>query len=164
MARIPLRDRSGKVVAYTLVDPQDAALVRAAPWQLHSEGYAFRTVGMNGRRQTVFLHRAIVGLDPGDPRQADHRNRRRLDNRRMNLRIVSAWGQRQNARGRVHSTSRFRGVSRDPKSGRWRVRGHVNGRERFLGLFDSEVAAGRAAAAWRAEHMPYSPEAEARAS
>lgn len=44
---------------------------------------------VNGKQYTISMAREILGLKKGDNRQADHINHRTLDNREINLRIVS---------------------------------------------------------------------------
>jgi hypothetical protein len=96
MVRIPLRSRTGEVRAYALVDAIDQALAEGCRWSLHSDGYAYRQPVINGRKTTLFLHRVVMGVQPHDGQQVDHRNGDRLDCRRSNLRIVTHAEQRQN--------------------------------------------------------------------
>lgn len=154
--KVPLHGRNGAVRAYTIVDERDAELVAGTRWSLHSRGYA---VGWRDGR-LVLMHRLILGLDRGDRRQADHLNRDRLDNRRANLRVVTGAENAQNV-FRRHGMSRFRGVFWHKRDRIWFVQCRLNGVVYYLGRFADEEEAGRAAAAWRAEHMPFSEEAVA---
>lgn len=149
MRRIPLRAQNGIVRAYALVDDEDFERFGALPWSMHSKGYAYRNVGRP--RRNVLLHRAILGLEFGDPREGDHRNRNRLDCRRENLRIVPAAGNRQNVPAR--GMSRFRGVRYD--RGRWLARVQANGRAVNAGSWDTELEAAIAAQALRDKLLPY---------
>jgi hypothetical protein len=106
------------------------------------------------------MHRQIVGLSVGDPREADHINGNRLDNRHANLRVVPGAGNRQNKRAYRNGQSGLRGVVR--RGARWRAQAQLNGRNHFLGSFKTPEEAATAAAAFRAARMPYSAEALAR--
>lgn len=156
MIEIPLLARDGSVRAYTLVDAADAEWLSEWRWCLHNDGYAARWETVDSRFRTVFMHRAILGLEHGDPRKTDHVNRDRLDNRRANLRIATNAENSQNIPAK--GGSRHRGVSFHKQSGKWMARGKLNGVEHYLGLYDDEHEAARASAAWRAAHMPYSAE------
>lgn len=150
--RIPLRRRDGSVRAYAVVDAVDFARFGGLRWSAHSGGYAYRWERQaDGSRYCQLLHRAVVGLERGDPREADHENRDRLDCRRENLRIVPRGANAQNQRSQRGSTSRFRGVSWSAKDRRWVAK---VGRE-HLGQWTDELAAARAADARRREVLPF---------
>lgn len=149
MKRIPLHDRAGVVVAYSLVDDDTFAEVGHLRWCLHSKGYAVRAGG------SLFLHRHVLGLERGDARQADHINGDRLNNQRANLRILTAPQQRQNERGR-RGVSRHRGVFRE--KGKWRAQVCIDGRRFGLGTWDTEAEAAAAASGARRVLMPYAVE------
>lgn len=57
----------------------------------------------------------------------------------------------------VRWTSPHRGVSWDRRRRKWSAQAHLVGRKYHLGFFTVEQDAADAAAAFRAEHMPYSP-------
>jgi hypothetical protein len=84
---LPLHDQTGAVVAHTTVDGIDSLWLNQWRWSLNPNGYAYRTE--SGR--TFLLARLLMGvLDAGSMFQVDHINRNRLDNRRQNLRVVTA--------------------------------------------------------------------------
>lgn len=152
--RIPLKRRDGTIVAYALVDHDDAHIAEHS-WCLGPGGYAVRSIRLpDRRRRHLLLHRAVVGLEVGDPRNVDHINRDRLDCRRANLRIVPRGANQQNVtpRGR---TSSHRGVYWEQRAGRWCARVFHDGRKHFIGYFDDELEAASAAAAYRARHLPH---------
>jgi hypothetical protein len=169
--RIPLHDRTGEVVAWTLVDESDWVAFSPYRWNLQSRGYAIgrmSTGGWGGKRtpgqrtareKQVLLHRAIAQPAPGG--QVDHINGDRLDNRRANLRVVTNSGNAQN-QGSRGGSSQYRGVTWLKRERRWRAQAVLNGRLHHIGTFADEHAAGAAAAAWRAQHMPYSTKETAR--
>jgi hypothetical protein len=153
---IPLRDKHGMIVALTVFDDEDADQTDHRWYMV--DGYVGRSVRVDGRRRSLRLHREILGLAVGDPRHTDHINRDPLDNRRANLRIVTAAQNNQNL-GLRGGSSRYRGVSLFARTGRWRAECTLNGKNHHLGYFDSEDEAGEVARAFRAEHMPFSTEA-----
>lgn len=64
------------------------------------------TVRLN-KQKTEKMHRRILGLSYGDKRQADHINHNTLDNRRVNLRVVT---NRENCENRTDRSSYGPGV------------------------------------------------------
>lgn len=155
--KVPLYDRSGRVVDYTLVDEKDAPLVLPHRWTLQrgrKPGYpSYARAFIDGA--SVLLHRYLLGLT--DPKvETDHENRNGLDNRRANLRVTDRSGNCQNRESFRASSSRHRGVSWHKRSRKWQAYARQAGVLHHLGSYDSEDEAGAAAAAWRSEHMPYS--------
>lgn len=55
------------------------------------------------------------------------------------------------------NTSGYRGVTRE--RGRWKAKSVLDGRTHHIGYYATAEEAGRAAASWRAAHMPFSVEA-----
>lgn len=142
------------------VSPEDLARVgAAAPWHLHRRGGGGYYVARTRLGKTTLLHRFIGGLEPGDPREVDHRNGDGLDNRRENLRIRTAQERGQNARKRPGTSSKFRGVHWHQHARMWEAAVQAGGERYHLGYFHSEVQAGRAAAEARARLMPFAVEA-----
>lgn len=149
---VPLRAKNGTLRAFALVDSADADLVFAMRWHLNGSGYAVTNVKMAPRRYTTQqLGRVLLGLAPGDALQADHINGDPLDNRRANLRAISADANAQNKSGRT------RGVYQRGRS--WVAQVKVDGKLHRLGTFETENAAVEAASAFRAKHMPFSRDA-----
>lgn len=147
------RPRGGGERRVALIDDGDAALAGMARWwRANRKGYVIGTMGSGA---VVYLHRLVLGLEPGDGLLGDHMNGDKLDNRRGNLRVVTTLGNNENTSSRAGSTSRFRGVSWDARAGRWRAQVKFDGQQRFLGVFDAELDAALAAHAARCEHMPF---------
>ena len=104
---------------------------------------AFSYAAVNGYKLGSFFnvkcyaHRAIWKLVTGqDPRQVDHINGIRSDNRFENLRSVD--GDRENTKNRAvpsHNTSGHMGVARCSKTNRWRAYIKHDGRQVFLGNY-----------------------------
>lgn len=157
--RIPLWARDGSVRAYTLVDTEDAEWVNRWRWCLSSVGYACRSQWSNGCVQIIQLHRALLKLTLGDGFEGDHIYRDRLDNRRSNLRVVPKGKNQQNVQSRQGAASRFRGVSWNKKTCKWRARVQMANRTVDCGCFTDEQEAAEAARDARRQLMPYTVEA-----
>lgn len=133
----------------TIVDPADAGWITVLPsLRVTAKGYLYCQFCVNYKRTAVSVARMIVDLVPGDPRQVDHINRVRLDNRRANLRIVTAQENQQNLSPMRHRGGRpvispYRGVTR-ARNGRWYANVTIRGQRRYLGLFDKEEDAASA--------------------
>jgi HNH endonuclease len=156
---IPLFAKDGSVRAWAMVDVEDADLGRHR-WYLGSRGYAMRQLKQPGRNSTwaEFLHRRILGLDRGDPRQSDHINRDKMDNRRANLRIVTQTQNNQNLPG-GHGRAGHYGVHWIEERNKWAVRIIINGKWVWGGYFTDPEEAARHAEQLRARVSPFSFEA-----
>jgi hypothetical protein len=149
-----LEKRHGKLVNI-VVDAVDGWVLEHR-WHLDGQGYVRRWVTVNGAQRAIRMGRVLLGLEDGDPRTADHRDRNKLNNRRSNLRILTRSEQQQNRSGWGKLGSR--GVYRMP-SGRYQAYGYVllSGRQRkiSLGLYDGEDEAAGVAREFRAMVMPF---------
>lgn len=150
--QIAIWSRDG-IVAHALVDADVADEINTFRWFIH-HGYAFRTNIANGKRREVTMHRQVMGVDGAPTPQVDHINRDKLDNRRENLRLVTAKGNGENVPARGGS-SRFRGVTWERDRQSWKAQVNTRGRLHRVGNFASEVDAALAAQAFRDEHMPH---------
>lgn len=153
--QIPLRKRDGTVRAYALVDAADYAwLVSLGSWSLNGSGYVRRTFRRDGRQFNQQLHRLILGLDKGDPREGDHIDRNPLNNTRANLRIATPAQNAQNVAGR--GRSQFRGVAWHKASQRWQAYVYVGDGRKLSGRYHrTEVEAALAAESLRRQHLPF---------
>jgi hypothetical protein len=91
--------------------------------------------------QKIFIHQLLLG----GLKDADHRDRNGLNNRRSNLR--PATRQQQQANHKKHRdgiTSRYRGVSLHKTSKKFRAAIVFNDKQKHLGLFVNEEDAARA--------------------
>lgn len=151
---IPLRRHDGSVRAVTLVDADTFEWASKHRWCL-SKGYAVRQADS----KMVYLHREVAGATQGT-QPVDHITRDRLDNRRVNLRLLTKREDCQN-KPSLGGTSQHRGVCWDKARRRWKATAQLDGRTFHIGRFRSETEAAQAASDWRRKHMPYSVEPDA---
>jgi len=128
------------VVGEALIDRQDKRRCRKYKWSLNGGGY----VGAQINGKTVFLHNHIMGVQGSYVIQTDHENRIRTDCRRNNLRVCSSGQNKMNRVSDKKHSSKYRGVSFDSRSGKWRANVTAERRQHHIGLFDDEVAAAKA--------------------
>lgn len=120
-----------------LVDDEDYDEIMSVRWCLsynreNGQPYA-HTSDFKGQKN-VKMHRIISGAKKGQI--VDHINGNTLDNRTCNLRIVSA---RENSLNRHHpKISRFPGVTRYKGRSRWIARISSDGKNIYLGTFETE--------------------------
>lgn len=142
----------GRIIELTqgqtcLIDEADYEQVKQYRWHAQErEGvyYAAATIKtQEGKTMLLPLHRFILGLLPSDKRRALHKNRNRLDNRRVNLAIATHNEVMFMRKKAPNTSSRFLGVYRH-KSGRWQAYIVGDGYMNYLGLYESEVDAARA--------------------
>ena len=93
-------------------------------------------------------------------RQIDHINRRRADNRIINLRKVTLSQNSQNQWLTTKNTSGFRGVCFETKRNKWRAEICINRKRMFLGHYDLCDEAAHAYAKAAAKYHSHNPFAE----
>jgi hypothetical protein len=87
------------------------------------------------------MHRLLM-LYPPSPYHIDHINHNGLDNRRVNLRVVTS---RQNQHNRQYQgSSKYPGVYWNKRDLAWYSHIRINGKLRHIGVFQSELNAGLA--------------------
>jgi hypothetical protein len=131
---------------WTILDPQDYYRYAGFKWCVTGYKYKFYairgvTVGPD-EIKIVRLHRLIMNAPCGV--LVDHRNGDSLDNRRSNLRLATHSQNHYNRRKRKNTSSRFIGVYFDKCADRWVAQIRYQGKQLFLGRFDSEIEAARA--------------------
>lgn len=94
-----------------------------------------------GRAKTIYLHKFILGISEGQ--EGDHRDRNGLNNQRENLRICTRSQNCFNRSKNSNAThSRYKGVTR--AKGKFKTQININGRQVYVGLFQTEEEAARA--------------------
>lgn len=105
-------DANSKIIVlanglHTIVDACCAQWLGQWSWRLGS-GYVLRNTNVDGKRQTILMHRQILGLT--DPKQqGEHWDTNPLNNRRGNLRVATQSQNNANQR-RVTNNSGYKGV------------------------------------------------------
>jgi HNH endonuclease len=155
---IPLRRHDRTLRAHAIIDVANAHLAEHR-WCLDGHAYAMRRgPKVNGRRATFYLHREVLGLAAGDPREGDHVDGNPLNCRRSNLRVATGLLNAQNRPSHRGSTSAYRGVTWFAPQAKWRARAMINSKAVFLGYFTDELEAAEVASAYRLAHMPFTNE------
>jgi hypothetical protein len=132
---------------FTIVDPEDFESLNQFKWcaaKDYDTYYAIRFARTaNNKKTTVKMHRQIMNAKRTDI--VDHKNRDGLDNRKRNLSIVTASQNNANSkRGMNYGSSKYKGVCRDEKCGKWRAGISYEGIHIHLGMFDDEIEAAKA--------------------
>lgn len=155
---------------WALVDTNDLPLVVGRVWGAVDNGgkgyddlfYATASRRLDPAKYSRYgvdkMHRVIMGLDFGDPRQVDHIDHNGLNNRRSNLRIATCTQNQANKRiqNTGTGTSRYKGVSWRSRRRKWAAQIMVDGRNREIGCFAiEEDAAAAYDAAAREAWGPY---------
>jgi len=123
---------------YALVDDADFDFLNQWLWRKSSNGYAIRTIEIDGKSYVRRMHRIVA--DAPDGVIVDHKNRNRLDNQRLNLRHSNS---RQNAINRSLTKGRkYRGVY--ARGNKFDARINVKKKLIHLGMFNTEEEAARA--------------------
>lgn len=123
--------------AFAIVDDEDFARLNRLKWYCSASCYAVRTVHVGGKSKPVFMHKVIRPVPEGF--EVDHINGNRLDNRRENLRRVShQQNQRNKRQSKARRSSRFKGVFKSRRLGKWCAQIEVNERSIHVGVFTDE--------------------------
>jgi len=136
------------------VDNADYKWLNQWKWYAHQIGHTFyaeckASIRKTGNiaeyeRKNEMMHRLILGLQPGDKREIDHRDGNGINNQRNNLRICTHKQNGRSRRKQAVGTSKYKGVSWNYREHRWRSDIRVNGKLIYLGCFSSEKTAAKA--------------------
>lgn len=86
------------------------------------------------------MHRLILGAPAGIG--VDHRNGDGRDNRRLNLRLATRTQNAQNrSKNRDKTSSRYKSVYARRRKGPWYAQIRIRGRNKHLGVFETEEEA-----------------------
>ena len=125
-----------------IIDADDLEIVNTSNWYASVKPrtvYAIRAVYNNGTQQILRLHRIIMKAPFG--MEVDHINGNGLDNRKINLRVVSKNENAKNKRMNLNNISGFKGVSWSNKRGKWLSQIQHDGTAIYLGCYLSKEEA-----------------------
>lgn len=143
MKSIPIKYKGE--IYYALIDDEDWDLVNSYHWNISPNKNTFYAMGYkNGipfrDQKRILMHRLIMGAGPGDP-IIDHENRIGIHNYRENLRFITYAGNNRSCIKK--NKSGFKGVH-ETIHGRFFSLIKIDGKNNYLGCFDTAEAAGAA--------------------
>ena len=130
---------------FALLDEDDAHRLGERKLSLGSHGYVQMWDGY-----VTVVHRWVMGAIRGDRRIVDHINGDPLDNRKANLRFVTAGESSANVA--TYAASGYRGVYPNRKG--WRAAAMVNGRKHYLGTYPTPEEAAQVVHQWLLSNQP----------
>jgi hypothetical protein len=129
----------------TVIDDEDAAIVAGYSWcaWVPKPGYVYAVARIHGMvpQKMISMHRLLLKAPKG--MEVDHKDGDGLNNRRSNIRLCTK-AQNQHNSLRTWGASRFKGVHRCKKTGKWIASIRRGSRRQYLGKFLSEGEAARA--------------------
>jgi hypothetical protein len=127
----------------TLVDDDDYEWISQWKWYasvVKGERKFYATTDLDGR--SIKMHRIILGLQPRDGVEVDHRDGDSLNNQRHNLRQATHSQNMANIGLRKTNKSGYKGVHWNKRAGKWMSQIRKKGTRIHLGTFtDAEEAA-----------------------
>lgn len=99
-----------------LIDDEDWEKVKQFKWTLDKQYkrenlcYVTTSPYIKGKKETIKMHRVIMGCTKGDGLIVDHINHNTLDNRKENLRVCKTGQNNMNQRVAKNSTTGYKGV------------------------------------------------------
>ncbi len=139
---------------FAMIDDEDFEWISKRKWQAYYNGYSYYAKRsatpseyINGKRVTIWMHRAILKLARHNPLYADHKNRNGLDNTKQNLRTATRGQNMANKMG--FGKSKYLGVNfnlvysgnRKKTYNKWIVRIKSNGKRHHIGRYNTEEEA-----------------------
>lgn len=137
MKKIPLRNKSGDVIAESFVDDDDYSEVMKRRWCIDKRGYVlgYLTIGP-GKQRRVYLHRFLAKTPAG--MATDHIDGNKLNNTKENLRVCTSGQNQWNMGVAKNNRSGVPGVFWLKHRSLWTARiGHC-GKQRNLGSFKTK--------------------------
>lgn len=127
--------QNGKVA---IVDDDDFVFLSKYKWFMDANGYV--VVGAildNGKRQSIYMHRLLMGLGRGDKMKVDHVDGVKHDNRRENLRVCTHAENIRNKRHSKNNTSGYKGVHFCKARKKWTAAIKLNYKTIMIGRFEN---------------------------
>ena len=129
---------------FALVDKANYEWLSQYKWHLSQAfgGTLYAARSAKGKRAPIRMHREIMKTPKG--MVTDHINGNGLDNRECNMRNCKPAENKRNCRPHKNASSKYKGVSYEPKLGKYVASICPNRKYTFLGCFDDEIEAARA--------------------
>lgn len=126
-------------IGYTLkgepfyFDLEDYDKIKDYCWFINNDGYVSSNTFNTTKKKTILMHHIIKQTDLF----VDHKNHKKFDNRKLNLRESTNSQNCMNHKLKVNNTSGVSGVSWDKKSKKWHSRIGINNKEISLGFYEN---------------------------
>jgi len=130
------------------IDDEDWLVVSQYRWYVNYSKctktfYVRRNIYANGKQTVMRLHRMLLLAKKGEI--VDHKNNDTLDNRKSNLRLCTYSENKMNSTIHKESkTSKYKGVGFHKDRQKYQAYIRVNGKQFYLGLYESEIDAAKA--------------------
>ena len=129
-------------VGEILIDKIELPIIQSGTWKLTPNGYI---QGSSGKYKNQLLHRIIakrMSLDLSN--EIDHKDGNPLNNQRLNLRPATCSQNCMNSKIHSNNISGYKGVCLHKANQKYRSQIRVNGKQIYLGLFDTPKEASEA--------------------
>ena len=120
---------------FALIDDEDFELISRYKWYFSklSLNYGRVVTRCKKKVKNIKMHRLIMNAP--DFFEVDHINGNTLDNRKINLRLVTHSQNQKNMKTHKDNKSGYKGVSWHKKAKKWQVHIKLNNKKGYLGLF-----------------------------
>jgi hypothetical protein len=126
-----------------IVDDDDYEDLVQFKWHIHKDQWnIYASHYLPSGRGQESMHRRILNAQRGQ--QVDHINHNGLDNRKENLRFCTNAQNQMNQKKHRNCGSKFRGIYWHKGDRAWRTHIKIEGKQRTIGHFKSELEAARA--------------------
>jgi hypothetical protein len=123
-----------------IIDVDDYWLVIQYRWRTRPDKSGTPAYAVTGdSRKITFMHQLIMPC-----KEIDHKDRSGFNNRRKNLRPATTGQNKRNSDSYRNSSSEYKGVHWNRQCKKWHAQIMYEGKNYYLGLFDSEIAAAMA--------------------
>ena len=139
-AYIHLYDKQGNENGVAIVDKEDIERCKTHKWHLGKNGY----VGTDIKRKRLLLHNFILKRESEHMEYGDHKDRNKLDCRKLNLRPCNHSQNACNVSMKSNNTSGFIGVFGKKGTRKWAAAIRINNKQQHIGYFYDKVDAAKA--------------------
>jgi hypothetical protein len=111
------------------------------------DGYLFVSLYSDRKRSNLKVHRLVACAfleNPECKKEVDHINLIKSDNRIENLRFATRSENNANRIKKANTSSMFKGVTWHAQRNKWKASIQIDGKNKHIGLFESEAQAGLA--------------------